>query len=65
MSNPLKGRQLILSVSLVAALLLSFEQGFADQSKSSHELKIFHTQSAPSATLLIHGTADLAAMGPS
>ncbi len=64
MSNPWKVRQLLLSVGLVAALLLQFGDCNADQSKSTNELKVFPARSTPSGTLLIHGTADLAAMGP-
>ena len=64
MSNPWKVRLLIQSVDIAAALLLPFGNCRADQSKSTNELKIFRAQSTPSATLLIHGTADLAAMGP-
>jgi two-component system sensor histidine kinase TctE len=49
---------------VAAALSLWSVDGIADQSKSTHELKVFRTQTAPSAILRISGTADLAALGP-
>ncbi|MBR0690175.1 ABC transporter substrate-binding protein [Bradyrhizobium manausense] len=53
---------------VLAALLLVLgawsSQGRAEQSKSTHELKIFKTPAAPAAKLLINGTADIASMGP-
>lgn len=36
----------------------------ADQSKSTNELMVFQAPSGATATLLMHGTADIAAMGP-
>ncbi|OAF12070.1 ABC transporter substrate-binding protein [Bradyrhizobium neotropicale] len=51
-----------------AALALVFgiwwSDGIAEQSKSTHELRVFKAQTTPSAKLLIHGTADIASMGP-
>jgi len=64
MSNPWKVRRLLSSVGLVAVLLLRFGDCNADQSKSTNELRVFPARSTLSGTLLIHGTADLAAMGP-
>jgi two-component system sensor histidine kinase TctE len=53
-----------LFAGLFATLLSSQQACIADQSKSTNELKIFRAQSTSAATLLIHGTADVAAMGP-
>jgi two-component system sensor histidine kinase TctE len=53
------------SVSLAAAFLLFVNaQGVADQSKSTHELKVFPAALPATGTLLIHGTADVVAIGP-
>jgi ABC-type Fe3+ transport system substrate-binding protein len=50
---------------LLASSLLADRGSLADQSKSTNELMIFRSQqSVPAATLLIHGTADVSAMGP-
>ncbi|SDO76162.1 two-component system, OmpR family, sensor histidine kinase TctE [Afipia sp. GAS231] len=53
-----------LFVGLLATLICSPQASIADQSKSANELMIFRAQTAATATLLIHGTADIAAMGP-
>jgi len=54
--------------ALLAALLLVLgawsSQGRAEQSKSTHELKVFKTPAPPTGRLLINGTADIASMGP-
>lgn len=52
------------SLGLAAVFLLAHAQCFADQSKSTHELIVFSAPSPASGTLLIHGTADVVAMGP-
>ena len=52
------------SVGLAAAFLLIHAPCFADQSKSTHQLKIFTAPAPATGTLLIHGTADVVAMGP-
>jgi ABC-type Fe3+ transport system substrate-binding protein len=53
-----------LGASLALVIAAWTGTGMAEQSKSTHELKIFKTQITPSAKLLIHGTADIASMGP-
>jgi ABC-type Fe3+ transport system substrate-binding protein len=54
----------VLGVGLALAMAASSGVGVAEQSKSTHELKIFKSPGTPSAKLLIHGTADIASMGP-
>jgi ABC-type Fe3+ transport system substrate-binding protein len=49
---------------MAAVTLFAQVQCLADQSKSTHELKVFPAPSGAVATLLIHGTADVVAMGP-
>jgi ABC-type Fe3+ transport system substrate-binding protein len=51
-------------IGLAAAVSLWHGASTASDSKSSNELKVFRAPSSPAATLLIHGTADVAAMGP-
>jgi two-component system sensor histidine kinase TctE len=53
-----------LCATLLAALLPLGQRCLADQSKSINELMIFRAQSDHATTLLIHGTADISAMGP-
>lgn len=53
-----------LGVGLALAVAAWACSAIAEQSKSTHELKIFKTQIRPSAKLLVHGTADIASMGP-
>lgn len=58
-------RRSVWSLGLATALLLFVDaHSLADQSKSTHELKVFPAASPATGTLLIHGTADVAAMGP-
>lgn len=54
----------VLSLALLLVLGAWSSEGSAEQSKSTHELKIFKTTAAPTGKLLIHGTADIASMGP-
>lgn len=60
----LQAQRLAPLVALVAALLLGSLGCRADQSKSTNELKSFAAPAGAAASLLIHGTADIAAMGP-
>jgi two-component system sensor histidine kinase TctE len=53
-----------LRVGLFAALFLLVGESVADESKSRNELVIYRAQSGQATTLLIHGTADISAMGP-
>lgn len=53
-----------LGLSIALSIVAWCSIGFADESKSTHELKIFKARTSPSAKLLIHGTADIASMGP-
>jgi ABC-type Fe3+ transport system substrate-binding protein len=59
-----KWRRAVLCATLVAGLLSLDRAGLADESKSRNELVIYRARSAPATTLLIHGTADVSAMGP-
>jgi ABC-type Fe3+ transport system substrate-binding protein len=52
------------SFGLAAMFLLVHAQCFADQSKSTHQLRVFAAPAPATGTLLIHGTADVVAMGP-
>jgi ABC-type Fe3+ transport system substrate-binding protein len=54
----------VLWATVFGALLLPDHGCLADQSKSVNELVVYHAQSAHATTLLIHGTADVSAMGP-
>lgn len=68
MTTGLRNRRvanIALSGCLAAALLWQ-AKSIATESKSTNELKVFHaaSSSGPAATLLINGTADVAAMGP-
>jgi two-component system sensor histidine kinase TctE len=60
----MKSRRLALCAGLLVALSQPDHGCLADQSKSINELVIFRAQSIPATTLLIHGTADVSAMGP-
>ena len=53
-----------LCFALIVSALCWPDRCSAEQSKTAHELKVFHTRAVPAAILLIHGTADIAAMGP-
>jgi ABC-type Fe3+ transport system substrate-binding protein len=60
-----KSRRLALcAMLLVGLLLLPDHSPRADQSKSANELVIFRARADHATTLLIHGTADVSAMGP-
>jgi two-component system sensor histidine kinase TctE len=59
-----KSRLVKLCVGLFVALLLLVGNSLADESKSRNELLIFRALSGHATTLLIHGTADISAMGP-
>jgi len=48
----------------IAILMLAGVDCRADQSKSINELMVFQAPAGATATLLMHGTADVAAMGP-
>ncbi|MFB9261736.1 ABC transporter substrate-binding protein [Bradyrhizobium erythrophlei] len=50
--------------TLVAVLLLACVDCRADQSKSANKMMVFPAPAGTAATLLIHGTADIAPMGP-
>jgi ABC-type Fe3+ transport system substrate-binding protein len=62
--QPPKSWRVALCAAILAGLLLPGRVCLADQSKSTHELLIFRAQSDHATTLLIHGTADVSAMGP-
>ena len=57
-------RGALYAAAFFAGLLLADCDCRADQSKSINELLIFRAQSDHATTLLIHGTADVSAMGP-
>jgi ABC-type Fe3+ transport system substrate-binding protein len=57
-------RGALYAAAFFAGLLLADCDCRADQSKSINELVIFRAQSDHATTLLIHGTADVSAMGP-
>jgi len=59
-----KSWRVTLCAILFAGVLLPDRACLADQSKSTNELVIFRAQSGQTTTLLIHGTADISAMGP-
>ena len=62
-----KHRKTCCRVALMAVLLALGawgSDGIAEQSKLTHELRVFKAQAVPVAKLLIHGTADIASMGP-
>jgi ABC-type Fe3+ transport system substrate-binding protein len=61
-----RGADVVFSGCLVVAALFWQAQGLATESKSTNELKVFHAVSAsnPATTLLINGTAEVAALGP-
>jgi two-component system sensor histidine kinase TctE len=59
-----KWRRAVLYAALVAGLLAMDRACLADESKSRNELVIYRAPSGAANTLLIHGTADVSAMGP-
>ncbi|UGY06138.1 ABC transporter substrate-binding protein [Bradyrhizobium quebecense] len=62
--SPPIARSAMRCIALIVGLFLVSGSCRADQSKSINELKVFHAPASPTATLLIHGTADILAMGP-